>query len=274
MLRIGLSEDMNVFDEMGKYWAEIADKNQTKRQVQFIKNTLKPEGLVLDLACGTGRHMIPLSEEGYSVVGLDESSKLLWIAKNHQRGAEVVRADMRFFPFKPQAFIAAVSIDTSFGYLPSEQDDLQSLSELHAALSLDGVLIIDVFNRERLIKRSKANRLQLRWKFLPTLLKHRNRIGNWILFRFFNWKKYPSFFLLQKRTVTKKGKELRDLWTVCDKTDGQLRVFEHVARLYTLSGLKCLLEKAGFKVMEAYGDYEKQSLAIDSSRLIFIAGST
>ncbi len=48
---------MNVFDEMGIYWAEIADQNQTERQMQFIKNTLKAEGLVLDLACGTGRHL-------------------------------------------------------------------------------------------------------------------------------------------------------------------------------------------------------------------------
>jgi ubiquinone/menaquinone biosynthesis C-methylase UbiE len=47
---------MNVFDLMGKYWAEIADQNQTERQVAFLKKALNPEWLVLDLACGTGRH--------------------------------------------------------------------------------------------------------------------------------------------------------------------------------------------------------------------------
>ncbi len=72
---------MNVFDQMGVYWAEIADQNPTERQVQFIENTLKPQGLILDLACGTGRHMIPLSKEGYDVVGLDISRNLLKIAK-------------------------------------------------------------------------------------------------------------------------------------------------------------------------------------------------
>ena len=30
----------NVFDEMGVYWAEIADKNQTEKQMQFLKNHL------------------------------------------------------------------------------------------------------------------------------------------------------------------------------------------------------------------------------------------
>jgi ubiquinone/menaquinone biosynthesis C-methylase UbiE len=33
--------------------------------------------LVLDLACGTGRHSIPLSNEGYNMVGLDVSLNLL-----------------------------------------------------------------------------------------------------------------------------------------------------------------------------------------------------
>ena len=142
---------MNVFDEMGNYWAEIADQNQTDRQIKFIKNTLKPEGFVLDLACGTGRHLIPLSKEGYSMVGLDISANLLRIAKSRWRSAELVRADMRFLPFKPEAFSAAVSMDTSFGYLPSEQDDMQSLSEVRETLSQGGVLIVDVFNREHLI---------------------------------------------------------------------------------------------------------------------------
>ena len=53
---------MNVFDEMDVYWEEIADQNQTDRQIKFIKNTLKPEGFVLDFACGTGRHLIPFKQ--------------------------------------------------------------------------------------------------------------------------------------------------------------------------------------------------------------------
>ncbi len=125
---------MNVFDEMGIYWAEIADKNQTEKQLQFLKNHLKPEGYVLDLACGTGRHSIPLSKEGYGMVGLDVSANLLKIAKQRDGQIELVRGDMRFLPFKPQAFAAAVSMDTSFGYLPSEQDDRVSLAEVRRVL--------------------------------------------------------------------------------------------------------------------------------------------
>ena len=246
MLRSGLFDGMNVFDQMGEYWAEIADQNQTDRQVEFLKKSLKPEGVILDLACGTGRHLIPLSKEGYDVVGLDISLKLLKIAKLRWRGAALVQADMRFLPFKRGAFSAAVSIDTSFGYLPSLEDDQQSLRELQAALGKGGVLVVDVFNRERLIQRHSASS------------EPKSR-------------EYHSFFLQQKRTIEANGEKLHDLWMVKDKEDGQVRVFEHVARLYTLDGLQGLLEKADFKVTEVYGDYEAHSWTAVSSRLILMA---
>jgi SAM-dependent methyltransferase len=264
---------MNVFDEMGKYWAEIADQNQTDRQIKFIKNTLKPEGFVLDFACGTGRHLIPLSKEGYRMVGLDISANLLRIAKSRWRGAQLVRADMRFLPFKPEMFSAAVSMDTSFGYLPSEQDDMQSLREVRETLSQGGILVVDVFNREHLILKYEQNRFKkVKWVFLPVLLKP-NRLARWLLFRFFKWKEYPSFFLLQKRTVKADGGELYDLWVVCDKSEDKIRVFEHTARLYESKGLRGLLEQAGFVVKRVYGDYEGQQFSPASDRLILVAGA-
>jgi SAM-dependent methyltransferase len=155
---------------------------------------------------------------------------------------------MRFLPFKQGAFSAAVSMDTSFGYLPSEQDDMQSIRELDAALGRGGVLVVDVFNREHLIKRHQASGEP-------------------------KWREYRSFFLQQKRTLDAKGERLHDLWVIKDKADGQTQVFEHVARLYTLDGLQGLLEKAGFPVKAVYGDYDGQSWIADSSRLILVTAA-
>lgn len=265
---------MNVFDQMGVYWAEIADQNPTQRQVQFVKSILKPSGLLLDLACGTGRHIIPLSKEGYDTVGSDISPNLLKIAKARLSSIQLVRADMRFLPFKPQAFAAAVSMDTSFGYLPSERDDMQSLKELRETLKQDGALIVDVFNRERLIQKYRENRaFNFKWALLPLFLKLNSRLAKWVLFRFFKWQEYPSFFLLQKRTVDANGVKLRDLWVVYDKAGGQIRVFRHVDRLYEPKGLKELLETAGFAVKRVCGDYEGQQFSLSSNRLILVASA-
>ena len=239
---------MNVFDEMGIYWSEIADQNQTEAQIQFIKNTVKPDGLVLDLACGTGRHSIPLGKEGYSILCLDVSLNLLKIAKSRSGGIQVVRGDMRCLPFKPEVFSAVVSMDTSFGYLPSEEEDLRSLNQVRKVLGEKGFLVVDVFNREHLINRVKA-------------------IGQP------KWREFPSFFLLQKRTVTAGGGFLCDVWTTWDKADGQVRVFEHLARLYALSQLQALFEKAGFKIKAVYRDYDRQSFSPNSNRLILVAAA-
>ena len=100
----------NVFDAMDEFWVEIADKNQTDFQLSFLKNHLDVDGCVLDLACGSGRHLIPLTKAGYDVVGFDVSLNLLRIAKQRLGEAVLVRGDMRFLPFKEGAFKAIISI--------------------------------------------------------------------------------------------------------------------------------------------------------------------
>ena len=265
----------NVFDEMGSYWAEIAEQSATERQIQFIENAVKKDGCILDLACGTGRHTIPLTNEGYNIISLDISVKLLKIAKQRLPQAQLVKADMRYLPFKDRAFSAAVNMDNSFGYLPSEDADLQSLKELRKTLSANGVLVLDVFNRDHLLQKYGKHRFsdRLKWLALPMLLKFHNGLSRKMLFWFYRWKEYPSFFLLQKRTVSANGERLCDLWVVYDKAGGQFLVFEHVARLYKFSRLQELLLEAGFLVNRVYGDYEKQDFSVNSNRLIVLANA-
>ena len=239
----------NVFDEMGIYWSEIADKNQTEKQIQFLKSHLKRDGYVLDLACGTGRHSTPLSQQGFNMVGLDVSVNLLQIAKKRYRQVQLVRGDMRFLPFKPQAFAAVVSMDTSFGYLPSERDDRASLTEVRRALIQRGVFVVDVFNIQELIAKY-------------TEKNHPSK-----------WKEYPSFFLQQKRTLSQSGNLLCDLWTIRDKASGRLVVFEHTARLYKRIELEGLVANAGFAIERIYGGYEGEDFDLNSPRLILVTNT-
>ncbi|NLB75393.1 MAG: hypothetical protein GX799_02835, partial [Crenarchaeota archaeon] len=50
-----------VFGSMGNLWAEIADAHHTQNQLKFLKCNLSPNKRVLDVACGTCRHTIPMS---------------------------------------------------------------------------------------------------------------------------------------------------------------------------------------------------------------------
>jgi SAM-dependent methyltransferase len=236
---------MNVFDKMGKYWAEIADKNQTERQIKFIRSQLKPKGLVLDLACGTGRHTIALTKLGFEMVGLDISAKLLRLAKQKNSPIHLVRADIRFLPFKKGVFFGSISMDTSLGYLPTEDDDRKAFMELRKVVKHDAVVVLDLFNRDQIIRKyqlGKSSRFE-----------------------------YPDFFLDQKRTVSTDGEWLCDSWVVHDKENGETSFYSHTVRLYKFSHLESILEQVGFEIKQAVGDYEGQKFNTKANRLIIIA---
>jgi ubiquinone/menaquinone biosynthesis C-methylase UbiE len=264
---------------MGIYWAEIADRNSTTRQVTFLRNILKTEGLILDLCCGTARHSVPLSKEGYRMVGLDISTSLLTIAREKATEAHVnlplIRGDMRHLPFKHKVFSAVISMDTSFGYLRSESEDTQSLAEAARILATDGLLLIDVFNPERLIRNyrkkqtSRLRNASIRFQ-KATLPLIRTFIAP-LCFRLFRWKEYPSFYMLQNRTLDIEGETTQDSWIIFDKKTKEIRFFRHAVRLYSFERLQSLLEKAGFQVKWVYGDYEMQNFGQDSHRLIMVA---
>jgi SAM-dependent methyltransferase len=265
-----MNQTTNVFDEMGALWAEIADRNHTELQLAFLKNQLKLDGYILDVACGNGRHLSPLTSAGYDIIGLDTSLSLLRIAKHRNADAEFVRGDMRFLPFKEETFQAAISMDTSFGYLPSKKDDLQSLQEVHRVIRKTGLLILDVFNYEQLTDkyRHRGFSKRLKWVALPALLRLRLK---WFIFRFFKWREYPSFLLLQRRSISRDGGNLRDLWVISTKRTGRFMCFMHEVRLYERRPLVDMLAKAGFMVNRVFGGYEGQMFSHDANRLIISA---
>jgi SAM-dependent methyltransferase len=259
-----------LFNQISSYWAEMADANATEKQVGFVLRHLEPAGLVLDLGCGNGRHTVPLCKAGYEVIGLDVSQHLLQLSKGKAAKVEsslaLVRADMRFLPFRAEVFAAVLSLDTSFGYLPSENEDLQSLTELSKTLMVQGVLLLDVFNRERMLQRhGKMVGFGL-WTLLFTLLQK----FPW-LSALFGWREYPSFCLLQKRSMDIKTGLMRDLWVFKDRKTGKIDVEKHVVRLYGFSSLQILLGKAKLDILRVYGGYEEITYDVDSSRLIILA---
>lgn len=236
-----------LFDELNQYWAEIADSRSTQDEVEFLESALESKGRILDLCCGTARHSIPLREKGWSVIGLDISLNLLRIAnkRSRERGAAfpLIRADMRYLPFRAEVFTAVINMFTSFGYLPSEREDLQSLREISRTLKLQGLLLLDVVNREHVVATYKQK----------------------------DWGVFPSFYMLEKRTLGPEGSRLHSEWTLVNKHSGKVERFNHNLRLYSLAQLKSMLTDAGLTPSEIYGDYDGQDFQKDSRRLILLA---
>jgi SAM-dependent methyltransferase len=122
---------------------------------QILALVQRSEGRVLDLACGPGRHSIPLAQRGFAVTGVDQSAFLLERAR--VRGADVgvavewLQADMRDFR-RPESFDLALSLFTSFGYFRDDADNQRVLDNGSASLRTGGTFVLDMGGKEVLAR--------------------------------------------------------------------------------------------------------------------------
>jgi SAM-dependent methyltransferase len=106
---------------------------------------------ILDVACGTGRHLRYLLTAGASAVGVDLSPVLLAEARRTVGGARgvpsLVRGDMRALPFRESSFDGVTSLFTSFGYF-SAAEDRAVLAGCARVMRPGGFLLLDFLNRD------------------------------------------------------------------------------------------------------------------------------
>lgn len=240
----------NIFNDMGIDWEAIVNTRDTKYEADFIGSVIDTKDLVLDLCCGTARHSIALAKRGLDAVGMDLSTNLLTIAKARVKQAgfklPLIRADMRFFPFRDNTFRAIISMFTSFGYLPSEGEDALSLLEINRTLRRKGKFLLDIANRDHLLR----------------------------TFRERDWAEFEPFFMLEKRSLDLEESKLKSQWTLIQKNTGKVKLIEHCVRLYTFIRVEQLMNEAGLSVDELFGGYDKQNFDLDSSRMIILAQKT
>lgn len=126
------------------------DAEEAEAHVDFIQRVLegpRPRA-VLDLACGAGRHTRGLRRRGLRALGTDLSLTLLARAPDLPR----VAADMRRLPFADGTFDWVLNFFTSFGYFETERENFEVLEELERLLAPGGRFLIDLFNRDWVIR--------------------------------------------------------------------------------------------------------------------------
>lgn len=238
---------INIFNRLSSNWEAIVNKRDTEREVGFIRTALSERARTLDLCCGTARHSIVLSKKGWDVIGMDLSKNLLSIAKLRTKQANVkvplVRADMRHIPFRSQAVTNIINMFTSFGYLPSKSEDMKSLLEIHRTLEENGKFLLDLANRDHLVRNFQER----------------------------DWAEFEPFYLLERRSLDPEDSKLTSNWILIKKDTGSVKSIKHEVRLYAFNRIRQMLKDAGFMVKEVYGGYEKQEFNIDASRMIILS---
>jgi SAM-dependent methyltransferase len=126
------------------------DEHEARQQVAFFHDQAgSVTGSVLDLACGTGRHVQELQGLGYHAVGCDLSYTLLRTGMTEYGAMPLARADMRQLPFCDHSFAALVNFFTSFGYFEAEDENLQVVREMARVLRHGAPFLFDYLNVHR-----------------------------------------------------------------------------------------------------------------------------
>jgi SAM-dependent methyltransferase len=130
---------------------EIAFDLNRKAEVDFLEHCFRSYGAgpvrrVLDIACGTGPHLVRLAARGYDMTGLDLSTKNIEYlrARLAERGhaAELVLGDMADFRVA-RPFDAAICMQDSQGHLLTNERLLAHLRCVAEALRPGGLYVFD-----------------------------------------------------------------------------------------------------------------------------------
>jgi cyclopropane fatty-acyl-phospholipid synthase-like methyltransferase len=235
-------------DDFLAIYGALLDDETTRGEVAAIIEILGlPHGAaVLDVACGWGRHAVPLAQAGLRVTGVDLSPTLLARAEADARAAGVgirlVRADIRRLEWTSE-FDAALSLFSSLGYFLSDEDDLRVLQRARAALRPGGTFILDTMHRDQLA-RSFVER---------------------------DWWAGPegSPLWVEREFDAVRGINHECLrWT--DRA-GRIREKRHALRVRCASEWDVLLQEAGFAPLEWLGGWDLAPFETGSERLIVVA---
>jgi len=97
---------------------------------------------LLDVACGTGKHLELLRATFPDVAGVDLDDGLLAVAHERLPDVPLTRGDMRTFDLG-RTFDAVTCLFSSVGYLRDDEELAAAIGRMAAHLSPGGVLVVD-----------------------------------------------------------------------------------------------------------------------------------
>jgi SAM-dependent methyltransferase len=218
-------------------------------------------GNVLELACGTGRVVIPLARGGVRVTGLDISPNMLAVARRklNEEPPEVIErvalvgGDMREFEIGRRFGLVFVAF-RSFQALLTPADQRACLECAARHLERGGLLALHIFN-------PRLSRLTAETPVQEDREDFEGPDGMHI-----RWSGETTYDLAKQT--------LRSVWRY-ERTasDGAVTHSEHVLKLHYFFRfeMEWMLEACGFEIEALYGDFDRSPFAAESPEMIFVA---
>lgn len=218
-----------ILEETKRNFDQIAEEFSATRRwpweiLKNFINYLKEGDKILDIGCGNGRLYELLKDKQIEYIGIDNSQKLIEIAKKRfqvpssKLQVKFLVTDALDLPFKENEFDAVFMIAV-LPHIPLKELQIKVLKEAWRVLKIDGYFFITC------------------WNFLQPKLFFRN---------FLNRIKNPKLY---------QGFGFKDFLTPWKTREGKT-IFRFYHAFFGKKELKNLLKKTGFEVKEIY--YEKK----------------
>lgn len=208
-------------------------------------------GIILDLGCGTGTITQMLAEDGYDMIGIDNSEEMLQVAmekndKNHLNILYLLQ-DMREFELYGTV-AAIVSICDSMNYITEYEDLVQVFRLANNYLDPEGLFIFD----------------------MTTDAKY-SSIGNSVI----TDNRDEGSFIWENNYFPDKKINQYDL-TIFARVDENGNLYErfdetHIQRVYEIDEVKRAISDAGMEFVAVYDAFTFDTPTPDSERIYFIA---
>jgi SAM-dependent methyltransferase len=243
--------------------AELYDVFPFSADLPFYLGLAEGRDGILELACGSGRVLLPLAEAGHRIVGLDASrdmlaraeEKLTRIRPEAARRVRLVQADMRSYALGELFDLAIIAVK-SLVYVTDRADQERVLSCVAAHLRPGGLLSLD------LLHPSPAWLAESPGSLKQDLVQRVPERGVTVA----RTEAVVSTDLAAQVRVIRSMYEV-----VADDGSVSKRFVEWPFRYTFRFEAEHLLERAGFEVQAVYGGYECEPFTSDARTMLLLA---
>ncbi len=141
-----------LFENYGLKYDEESFTGGTTGECDFIEKEVdfNKQIRILDIGCGTGRHLIELTKRGYKVTGIDLSESMLNRASEkaakESLNIDLQKQDARNLTFKKEFDLAIMLCEGAFPLMETDEMNFRILQSASKALKENGKLIFTTLN--------------------------------------------------------------------------------------------------------------------------------
>jgi len=144
--------DMKEFcNNISKDYAKLVKNKLNTKEFEIVNKYINKKHKILDLCCGTGRNLIPLTKSKYKIEGIDFSkgmiNEAIKYAKKEKVKIKIEQGDATSINRKNSYYDLVLLLGDSLGSIPKRENRQKTINEIYRILKPNGIFICMVGNR-------------------------------------------------------------------------------------------------------------------------------